>query len=74
MYIGNNAIVENAVMDLAFDNNEMELIEAVAGASMDVDLHHFDPSDPDEMILRALDDMIPKDLVERPADDDEGEE
>lgn len=72
MYIGNNAISENAVMNLAYDNNEMELIEAVAGASMDVDLHHFDPSDPDEMVLRALDDMIPSDLVESPVDD-EGE-
>lgn len=73
MYIGNNAIVEDAMMDLAFDHNEMELIEAVAGASMDIELHHFDPSDPDEMLLRALDDMIPEEIVERPVDD-EGEE
>lgn len=63
----------DSVLEFAIDDVDMNLIETVAGASMDVDLCHFDPSDPEEMALRALDDMIPEDIHERISDDD-GEE
>lgn len=63
-----------SLMDIAIDDSEIDLVETVAGASMDIDLNHFDPSDPEEMMLRALDDMIPEELSERPIDDKDDEE